>query len=89
MRKAFDNQRRLDCRTVLTVSLNLKCRDELIPVLRGLQHLYSQPQLRDGILELVAQDVNNRTRPGPRTRGTRLLVRYGSGRGPTRLRFGL
>ncbi|MEK6238718.1 MAG: ISNCY family transposase, partial [Planctomycetales bacterium] len=63
MRKAFDTQRRLDCQAVLNVSLNFKCRDELIPVLRGLQYLYSQPQLRDGILELVAQDVNNRTRP--------------------------
>jgi hypothetical protein len=34
----------------------------MIPVLRSLQHIYSQPQLRDEILELVAQDVSRDTR---------------------------
>ena len=29
-----------------------------VPVLAGLQHIYSQPSLRDKILHLVAQDVN-------------------------------
>jgi hypothetical protein len=33
-----------------------------VPILRGLQHIYSQPQLRDEILELVAQDVNRHRR---------------------------
>ena len=30
----------------------------IIPVLRGLQHVYGNPTLRDSILELIAQDVN-------------------------------
>ena len=47
MRKAFSSQRRLDCRGVLGVQLNFDCRDEIIPVLRTLQHIYSQPALRD------------------------------------------
>ena len=61
IRKPFSDQIRLDCQTVPNVELNLNCRDELIPVLRALQHIYSQPQLRDKILDLVAQDVNEDT----------------------------
>ena len=62
MRKAFAKQTRLDCRRVTQVKLNLNCRDEIIPILRGLQHVYSQPQLRDDILALVAEDVNEHAR---------------------------
>src|SRR5574340_114623 len=62
MRKAFSKQTRLDCRTVLGVELNVNCRDEIVPILRALQHVYSQPELRDGILSLVAQDVNPESR---------------------------
>ncbi len=58
MRKAFSQQQRLDCRSILAVELNLECRDEIIPILAAMQHVYSQPQLRDSILELIAQDVN-------------------------------
>ncbi len=62
MRKPFSSQSRLDCQSVTEVELNLKCRDEIIPVLRGLQHIYGQPLLRDEILGLVAQDVNDHSR---------------------------
>jgi hypothetical protein len=58
MRKAFSEQGRLDCRSVAAVPLNLNGRDEIIPVLRALQQIYSRPQLREAILELVAADVN-------------------------------
>ena len=62
MRKPFSSQTRLDCQSVTEVGLNLKCRDEIIPVLRGLQHIYGQPRLRDEILDLVKQDVNGHSR---------------------------
>ena len=58
MRQAFSSQQQLDCRGVLGVQLNLECRDEMIPVLAALQHVYSQPERRDAILNLVAADVN-------------------------------
>lgn len=58
MRKTFSRQQRLDCGGVLGVQLNLECRDEMVPILRGLQHIYSRPELRDEILDLVAADVN-------------------------------
>ena len=43
MRKAYSNQTRLDSRTVLDVELNLECRDEIIPILGALQHIYGKP----------------------------------------------
>jgi hypothetical protein len=62
MRKPFSDQQRLDCQTVLNVQLNLDCRDEIIPVLRALQQIYSKPELRDNILDLISQDVNDVSR---------------------------
>lgn len=58
MRKPFSKQLQFDCPLVSDVTLNLDCRDEMIPILAGLKHLYSQPSLRDEILGRVAQDVN-------------------------------
>ena len=58
MRKAFSDQKRLDCRGVLEVELNFECRDEIVPILRAIQHIYEQPKLRKQILDLIAQDVN-------------------------------
>jgi hypothetical protein len=58
MRKAFDGQRRLDGASVLEVRLNLDCRDEIVPILKALQHLYGQPKRRDEILQTLARDVN-------------------------------
>ena len=62
MRKAFSRQGRLDCKSPKNVELNFECRHELIPILRGLQHVYSQPNLRDEILDLVAEDVSRESR---------------------------
>lgn len=58
MRKAYSPQLRLDCPAIPNVELNLNCRHEMIPVLRALQHIYAKPELRNQILDLVAQDVN-------------------------------
>ncbi|MCH2516307.1 MAG: ISNCY family transposase, partial [Dehalococcoidia bacterium] len=62
MRKAYSQQRRLDAQSVLDVQLNFECRDEIIPILRSLQHIYSRPETREVILELVARDVNRDSR---------------------------
>ena len=62
MRCAFDPQLRLDCPVVPDVRLNTDCRDEIIPILRALQHIYGRPELRDELLDAVAQDVNATTR---------------------------
>src|SRR5688500_20373723 len=62
MRRPFDPQRRLDCPGVTDVRLNTDCRDEIIPILRALQHIYGRPELRDELLDAVAHDVNATTR---------------------------
>ena len=39
MRIPFDAQLRLACDPILDVRLNTACRDEIIPILKGLQHI--------------------------------------------------
>lgn len=60
MRLACPEQR-LDCFPIGDVSLNLDCRDEIIPILRSLQHLYGDAALRRRLLGLVGKDVNGTT----------------------------
>ncbi len=55
-------QRRLDTESIDQIQLNLECRDEIIPILKTLQHLYSKSDLCEQILKLVAQDVNGDSR---------------------------
>ena len=62
MRRAYSDQLRLDCLPIEQVTLNFECRDEIVPVLAGLQHLYSQIELRDQVTALIAGDVNETTR---------------------------
>jgi IS5 family transposase len=63
MRIAFDPQLRLDSTPISDVRLNNHCRDEIIPILTALQHIYTRSQLRDQLLEAVAQDVNATASP--------------------------
>jgi hypothetical protein len=63
MRVALQEQPRLDCPPVTAVPLNLNCRDEIIPILRALQHVYEQAPLRDEILALIGKDVNPDSSP--------------------------
>ncbi len=62
MRTSIPEQRRLDSNGIGNVPLNLDCRDEIVPILRALQHIYEQPELRDTIIELITRDVNRDTR---------------------------
>jgi IS5 family transposase len=62
MRKALSEQERFDCVGVPRVSLNFNCRDEIVPILRALQQVYSRAELRDQILDLIAADVNRDAR---------------------------
>jgi transposase, IS5 family len=69
MRLAYPKERP-ECLPIAQVNLNLNCRDEIIPILRALQHVYADVGLRDELLELVGQDVNQTT---SRQRGRRGL----------------
>jgi hypothetical protein len=61
MRVAHHEQLRLGCPPIEAVELNLQCRDEIIPILRALQHLYGDAGRRGQLLELVGRDVNGST----------------------------
>ena len=54
-------QERLDCLLISEVKLNVNCRDEIIPILRALQHVYGDDPLRRELLALVGKDVNQST----------------------------
>ena len=84
MRIPHRNQRTLDCTSVTQVVLNPECRAPMIPILRGLQHLYSRPQFRRS-LGIDCGGSLGRRRSRARTRGHDLVADFGPGRGP----FGL
>lgn len=62
MRKAYSIQQRFDCSPVDQVALNYDCRDEIVPILAALQHVFAEPDLRSSITRLVAEDVNSDSR---------------------------
>lgn len=61
MRKSYSTQLRLDSPPIDQVTLNLECRDAIIPVLRSLQHVYSQPEVTEKIMQLIGRDINGQT----------------------------
>jgi len=61
-------EERLDGLPISQVMLNLECRDEIVPILRALQHVYGDAELRREMLALVGKDVNGDT---SRKRGRR------------------
>jgi len=69
MRVGFQEQLQLGTRSVSQVELNLKCRDEIVPILRGIQEVYNTPELRQAIVDLIARDVNSSTRSDRGRRG--------------------
>lgn len=62
VRKHYQQQYRFDNSPIANVSLNLECRDEIVPILFGLQHLYSDPNLRRKAVQLIAADLNENSR---------------------------
>ena len=62
MRKAFSSQGRLDCLPIERLQLNLNCRDEIVPLLEALKHIFGQSELREQLIRLVADDINETTR---------------------------
>ena len=62
MRKAFSSQLRLDCQSIESLELNLNCRDEIVPILASLKHVFRHIKLRDSLIGLVAADITADTR---------------------------
>lgn len=62
VRKPYQSQYRFDSSPIAQVQLNLECRDEVIPVLAGLQYIYTDSKLRNQVVKLVADDLNHDSR---------------------------
>ena len=62
MRRHYEKQHRFDSTPIAELTLNYECRDEVIPVLAGLQHLYTCSSLRNQVVSLVAEDINENSR---------------------------
>lgn len=58
MRKSYETQRRFGLCPIYDLELNLNCRDEIVPILAALQHLFTQPLLRAKLCRLIANDLN-------------------------------
>ncbi len=57
MRKRFEVQYELGARPIEKVEIPSKSRDELPPVLRALQHLYTTPELNEKVFEILERRV--------------------------------
>ena len=57
MRIPHQTQHTFDCPPVTKVELNPECRNRMIPILRGLQHLYSRREFLDQALQWIGDDV--------------------------------
>jgi hypothetical protein len=66
MRTVFNSQPTFDCPAPDQVVFNFQCRDEIIPILRALQHIYSDKASFQTIMDSIGKDVNRTTR---KTRG--------------------
>jgi len=62
MRRHYERQQRFDCTPISELVLNTECRDEVIPILTGLQYVYSNSTLRNKVVKLIADDINEDSR---------------------------
>lgn len=62
MRKSYETQQRFGNCPIYDLQLNLNCRDEIVPILATLQHIFNQPKLRIKLCRLVANDLNPESR---------------------------
>ena len=53
MRVAYPRPTTLDAIPIPEVPLNVNCRDEIVPILASLQHLYADDAARDEILSFI------------------------------------
>ena len=68
MRKHFDQEPFLGTKPISEVRIPTKSRDELAPVLMGLQHIFTTPELNRQVFEILEGKIlvgkNNTGRPG-------------------------
>ena len=69
MRQFFDPQLELDATPIEDIIFNVRSRDDIPQLLRGLQHIYTQPNCREAVFEILQNNIKPGTsfdngRPG-------------------------
>jgi len=57
VRKTYQQQLHFAQRPIEKIQLDSKSRFEIVPILAALQHIYSQTNLRDEILQMIEKDL--------------------------------
>ena len=57
MRQPYKKQMTIGSIGIREIEFDLNCRHEIIPILVGLQRIYTKPKLLDQILEMIKKDV--------------------------------
>ncbi len=66
MRKRFEIQLEIGSRPIEEIDIPLKSRDELPPVLRALQYIYTTPEINEQVFDLLEYEIviTRNGRPG-------------------------
>lgn len=75
MRTILNQQQQLGEVEIANIQLDPKSRDDIPQILRGLQHIYTSPPLREKVFEILTEVIPNRV--GSETKASRDLGRPG------------
>ena len=64
MRTVHEPQMKFDEVDIATIELDLKSRDDIPPILRGLQHIYTNAALRASVFKVLERVLPSRSGPG-------------------------
>ena len=64
MRTVRDPQIKFGEVDIAAIELDLKSRDDIPPILRGLQYIYTTPELREAVFKILARVIPSRNGPG-------------------------
>ncbi len=64
MRTIHDPQMKFGAVDIAAIELDLKSRDDIPPILRGLQYIYATPALRAAVFKVLERVMPSRSGPG-------------------------
>src|ERR1035438_3213163 len=62
MRNVMNPQMLLDCVDIGAIDLSSRSRDDIPQILRGLQHIYTEPALRERVFAILQEVIPNRAK---------------------------
>jgi len=64
MRKRFDEQYQIGSKPIQDIQFNPKSRDDIPQVLRGLQYIFTTPDLHEAIFSVMEKTIDTQSRAG-------------------------